>query len=205
MKIIKPSYKILTPINRKKILKLIESAGRVCYKSEDKITDTSAGPFVEKLCNVNKHHSIIEHAGFSVKFICDRGISHEIVRHRLAAYSQESTRYCNYTKDKFNGDIILIHPKGLSKAQRKRREDHYWDVQRLYDLEISEGLSAQIARGLLPTALKTELIMTCNLREWKHVFSLRTSPSAHPQIVELMTPLFKAVSKKLPEIFVDNI
>ncbi len=201
MKIVKPSFEILTPIDRPAILTLLEAAGRVCYKSEDKITHESAGPFVEKLGKVFKHESILEHAGFSVRFICDRGVTHELVRHRLAAYSQESTRYCNYCANKFNGDIILIHPDGLQDYQLKRREDHFWNVQRLYDLEISEGVSPQIARGILPNALKTEIVMTANLREWKHVFKLRCNEKAHPQIREIMIPLHAYMVSILPEIF----
>lgn len=206
MKIIEPSHKFETPIdgeNGRAMLRLIESAARTCYKSEGCITTDSAGPFVRKICQVKKHRSVIEHANVTIRFICDRGVTHEIVRHRIAAYSQESTRYCNYTKDKFGGDIVLIHPPGLTDAQRARREKHFWTVQELYDQEIFEGLSPQIARGILPNALKTEIVMTANLREWHHVFSLRCSPAAHPQMQQLMKPVLAEFQKYLPEIFDD--
>ena len=100
MKLIKPSYEILTDIDGKAMLRAIEVAGRTCYKSEDKITDASAEKFVSTIVK-SGHHSVIEHQSFSVRFICDRGVSHEIVRHRLASFSQESTRYCNYSKAPF--------------------------------------------------------------------------------------------------------
>jgi thymidylate synthase (FAD) len=206
MKIIEPSFEILTPFTRESVLaslKLIELAGRTCYKSEGAITCDSASPFVTKIATVFKHESVIEHSLVTVKFVCDRGVSHEIVRHRLAAYSQESTRYCNYTKEKFDGHIVLIHPPGLSDAQKQRREEYFWLVQKLYDAEITEGLSAQLARGILPNALKTEIVMSCNYREWRHVFKMRTSSKAHPQMQQLMRPLLIKFQEVLPELFND--
>ena len=100
---------ILTPIDREEILAWIELAGRTCYKSEDKITEDSASQFVKKIIE-SGHHSVIEHINLSVKFICDRGVTHELVRHRLASYSQESTRYCNYSKGKFGSELTFIKP-----------------------------------------------------------------------------------------------
>lgn len=196
MRLIKPSTEILaiTP----NALKLIEAAGRTCYKSEDKITITSAGNFVAMILN-RGHDSVLEHASATVRFICDRGVSHEIVRHRIASYSQESTRYCNYG----GKDIVLIHPPGLTEEQEVRREELYWRIQALYDLEISEGLRPEIARGLLPNSLKTEIVMTANLREWRHFFKLRTAPAAHPQMRELTIPLLAKFQREVPVIFDD--
>jgi thymidylate synthase (FAD) len=145
----------------------------------------------------------LDHQYLTVKFIVDRGVSHEIVRHRLAAYAQESTRYCNYSNDKFSGSITLIHSECLTEFQRKRREDYFWKTQELYDLEISEGLTPQIARGILPTALKTEIVVTANLREWRHILKLRTAKTAHPQMREVMIPLLKELKTKIPVIFDD--
>lgn len=199
MKIVKPQHEILTSFDYREMLCNIEAAGRTCYKSEEKITATSAASFVRRIIK-GGHHSVIEHENLSVRFVCDRGVTHEIVRHRLAAYSQESTRYCNYS----GSGIVLIHPPGLTDQQKERREKHFWTVQALYDQEISEGLSPQIARGVLPNALKTEIVMTANLREWRHVLKLRTSKAAHPQMRELMQPLLEELWSRLP-VFFDDI
>lgn len=109
MKIISPSFEILTPLDGQAVLKHIELCGRVCYKSEDKITDTSASTFVASIIK-RGHEAVLEHYDITVKFICDRGVSHELVRHRLASYCQESTRYCNYSKDGFGREITVIKP-----------------------------------------------------------------------------------------------
>jgi thymidylate synthase (FAD) len=206
MKIVQPSYKFETPIDGdygKAMLRLIENAARTCYKSEGACTATSAGPFVKKIAQVKKHVSVIEHANVTVRFICDRGVTHELVRHRIAAYSQESTRYCNYSESGRHGGITLIHPPGLTPAQKQRREDHFWAVQALYEAELAEGLSPQIARGVLPNALKTEIVATFNLRQWRHVFTLRAAKEAHPQMQQLMRPLLAEFKLWLPELFDD--
>ena len=195
MKIIEPRFKIMVIMASGKTLELIEDAGRTCYKSE---SDQPAEKFVAMIVK-RGHHSVLEHSCMTVRFICDRGVSHEIVRHRLASYSQESTRYCNYE----GVGITLIHPSGLSFMQRSRREDHFWDVQRLYDEEIRDGLSPQIARGVLPTALKTEIVMSANFREWRHIFTLRCAKAAHPQMREIMIPLLTECKKLIPIIFND--
>ena len=169
MEIVKPSFEIEGSVDGEYIIRHIEKSAKTCYKKEHTIGSyEKAEKFVRGLVT-RGHHSTLEHISVSVRIICDRGVSHEIVRHRLAAYSQESTRFCDYS----GKGIQLIHPEILTMEQKKRREDHYWEVQKLYDLEISEGLSPQIARGVLPTALKTELVMTCNLREWRHFFNMR--------------------------------
>lgn len=200
MTIVSQSFKIETPIETfDNMYQRLEKIGRTCYKSEDKITATSATDFIKKIIS-NGHEAIIEHENITVRFICDRGVSHELVRHRMAAYAQESTRYCGYSTTK-NKHIQLIHPIELSESQRLRREEHFNQVQTLYDTEISEGLSPQIARGILPTALKTEIVVTANLREWRHILKLRTAKGAHPQIRELMISLQEELHKLLPLIF----
>jgi len=203
MKIIEPSYEILTPINRDEVLNLIELAARTCYKSEGSIGVGTASPFVEKICKTFKHESVIEHAGFSVKFICDRGVTHEMVRHRLAAFSQESTRYCNYSKDKFGREITVIKPSFFEVGSKRYK---HWvrgckDAESAYFDILDDGGSAQEARTVLPNSLKTEIVMTANMREWAHVFKLRCSDKAHPQIRQVMIPLRDEVTKILPEIF----
>lgn len=240
MRIIKPSFKLLTPMRGVDSLKLIERVARTCYKSEDKIgslvqckdckiirdvkfcmspkskycakiqVDSELFPelgipshfdMIYKLI-AKQHFAMIEFGNdITVQFICDRGVSHELVRHRLASFAQESTRFCNYTKAKFDGSITLIHPRGLSKAQITARNNHFWDVQRLYDAEIDAGIAPQIARGLLPNALKTEINIKANLREWRKILSLRTPHAAHPQMRELMKPLLIKFKKGIPIIY----
>ncbi len=175
---------------------LIEAAGRTCYKSEGKAFPGSAAPFCASLIK-RQHLSVLEHATATFRFICDRGVTHELVRHRIVSFSQESTRYCNYG----GSGITLIHPRGLSQEQLARREAHFWAVQELYDAELAEGLAPQIARGVLPTCLKTEIVVTCNFREWLHIFSLRTSAKAHPQIKEIMDEAQRILADFYPVIF----
>jgi len=202
MKFIKPSYEILTNINRDEFLKAIEKAARTCYKSEEKITNKSSSKFVKMLVERN-HLAMIEHApAISVKFIANRGFSHEIVRHRIASFAQESTRYCNYSLDKFKNSISFCMPKYLENSNMEleyvaacgKAENEYFKL-------IKDGASPQIARDVLPIGVKTEIIVTANLREWICIFELRTSPSAHPIMHELIAPLENELKSILPEIF----
>ncbi len=216
MRLIKPSYEIL--FISPKPLELIELAGRTCYKSEAKITEGSAAKFVKMIIK-RGHLSVIEHPYMTVRFICDRGITHEIVRHRLASYSQESTRYCNYS-----GGVTFIIPhwikidptdmiieKGQIIGHRRDYDptscwlDCMLNAERCYtDLITAAGWSPQQARSVLPNSLKTEIVMTANFREWMQVvFKLRTSNQAHSQMRELMIPLLKQVKETVPVIFDD--
>lgn len=204
MRIIKPYHEIMTPINREEILKTIELAGRTCYKSESNITEDSASKFVKMLIT-RGHEAMIEHYNITVKFVCDRGVSHEIVRHRIASYAQESTRYCNYGKDKFGNEITFIEPMFWDKES-----DLYgkWKLacmcaETLYLEMIEDGASPQEARSVLPNSTKTEIVVTMNLREWRHFFKLRTAQAAHPQMREVAIPLFKELQSMLPEVFCD--
>ncbi len=204
MKIIKPSYEILDTINPEQVMKKLELAGRVCYKSEDRIREGSAEQFVRNIIK-NGHESVIEHFSFSVRFICDRGVSHEIVRHRLASYSQESTRYCNYSKDGFGNEITVIEPSYLDKESRAYQR-WVWAceaAEKYYFRMLECGCTPQEARAVLPNSLKTEIIMTANLREWRHFLKLRTAKNAHPQIRELALPLLRELQELLPAIFDD--
>lgn len=198
MLIIQPSAELLhiTP----DALQLIERAGRTCYKSEEKITDESAGAFVKMLMK-RKHFSVLEHASATFRFITDRGVTHEMVRHRLAAYSQESTRYCNYEKDKFDGEIKVIKPPFETISGEKFWDDAMDFAERSYICMIRAGEPPQIARSVLPNSLKTEIVMTCNFREWLHVFDLRTSKAAHPQIKEIMDMAEEILWEECPAVF----
>lgn len=210
MKIIKPDVEFITPVNGATILKRLEQCGRVCYKSEDKITEGSAEKFVAGIIK-RGHEAVLEHCSFTVKFICDRGVSHEIVRHRMASYCQESTRYCNYSKDGFGNEITVILPyffdTGMGtmsnslvydewKRACKRSEEAYL---RLLDY----GATPQEARSVLPNSLKTEVVMTANIREWRHFLKLRCSPAAHPQMREVALILLDKVHSLIPVCFDD--
>lgn len=204
MKIIPASVEIMTPIDGEAILKHLERCGRVCYKSEGKIAPGSAEKF---LANIIKrgHEAVLEHYSFTVKFICDRGVSHEIVRHRLASYCQESTRYCNYSKEGFGGEITVIHPCFLvvgSEAWQAWREVCLVAEQSYFEM-LNVDCSPQEARAVLPNSLKTELVMTANIREWRHFLKLRTSAAAHPQIREVAGLLLKELQAEVPVLFDD--
>ena len=204
MRIIEPSVEFITPINGSVILSRIEQCGRVCYKSEDKIKDGSAEAFCRGIIK-RGHEAVLEHCSFTVKFTCDRGVSHEIVRHRLAAYCQESTRYCNYSKGEFGSEITVIKPCYLDegnaayqawKAACEATEAAYFSM-------LDFGCTPQEARAVLPNSLKTEVVMTADIREWRHFFKLRCSAAAHPQMREVATQLLRECQKRIPVLFED--
>lgn len=208
MKIIEPSYKILTEISEGGIKELqhIEKIGRVCYKSEDKITEDgeSAKKFVKMLID-RGHEAMIEHSSLSVKFIVDRGVSHELVRHRIASFAQESTRYCNYSKDKFDNGITFIRPFFFEEGTQNYNEWVYamGIAEQSYLQMLKDGATPQEARSVLPNSTKTEITITANYREWRNFFKLRTAKAAHPQMQEVTRPLLKELKEKLPIIFDD--
>lgn len=279
MKVIEQSF---YELNDNRLLQKIELCGRVCYKSEDKITETSALNFVKRIC-VNNHGSVLEHYTFvfkvseeyyfllkscdlkffdftnisypivsfnlraflnyynndnnyepllpiitylsnkypelfnkptssfvnyeisevedlftlkdeerdvhqkvSIKLITDRGVTHQLVRHRLASFSQESTRYCNYAKDKFNNEIVVIRPEGITEEQYDIWAKAMEECEKAYFNMISNGALPQLARGVLPTSLKTEIVITASIQEWKVIFDLRCSSHAQPDTRVLM-------------------
>ena len=198
MKIIQPSVSLqwITP----NALQIIESAGRVCYKSENNITKSSAAGFIKSILS-RGHESVIEHASASFRIITDRGITHEIVRHRIASFSQESTRYCNYSQDKFENEISVIEPPELSEATKASWEYACKTAEIEYFKMIEAGVRPQIARSILPTCLKAELIMTCNFREWRHFLKLRLAKGAHPQVIQIAQMIQDSLSKEYPVIF----
>lgn len=202
MKIIEPDFEILDNISGNEILRKIEKHGRVCYKSENKITEESAERFVDMILK-NGHESVIEHEKITVKIICDRGVSHEIVRHRIASYSQESTRYCNYSDDKFGNELTVIKPCFWKEETEQYTiwEQTMKNIEQTYNHLIAMGAKPQEARTILPNSLKTEIIVTMNLREWRHFFKLRTSERAHPQMREIASKILDEFRKKIPIIF----
>lgn len=204
MKIIEPSVEIINAPSYETLLSTIEAAGRVCYKSEDKIQEGSAEKFIAGIIK-RGHEAVIEHGVLTVKFICDRGVTHEIVRHRIASYCQESTRYCNYSQDKFGNEITVIRPcflvEGTEKYEIWLRACYYAEGA-YFDMLIHD-CTPQEARSILPNSLKTELVMTANIREWRHFIKLRASKRAHPQMRQVACMLAELLAKKYPVFFND--
>ena len=207
MKIINAGYEILSQIDGKAILEQFERIARTCYKSESKITAGSSKRIVRNLV-VSGHEAMLEHWSISVKFIVDRGVSHELVRHRVASFAQESTRYCNYSQDKFDNQITVIKPCFFGEGSTSY-ENWEWSckcAERAYFEMLRCGATPQEARTVLPNSLKTEIVMTANLREWRHFFKLRaegTTGKPHPQMLEVTIPLLAELKKRIPVIFDD--
>lgn len=198
--------------NTPEICSLIETAGRVCHKSEDKINKNSYKAFIKKIIEMG-HESVLEHGTITVNFFCDRGVSHELVRHRLASYSQESTRYCNYYSENIKFIIpcwINVKP-GIYTENTLTATDtttvtwfqHMLASEKAYKDLMLRGWAPQHARSVLPNSLQTEVFMTANVREWRHVLRLRTSERAHPQIRDVMLPLLKTFHKQFYPLFHD--
>lgn len=229
MKIVEPKYEILTDISEGGIKELqqIERVARVCYKSEDKITPD--GESAKKLVGFlakQGHEAMLEHSQLSVLFTCDRGVANELVRHRIASFAQESTRYCNYAKEKFGGELSFIRPyyipdepkentvkaasstEELKKLETDYQINNVWyracdEAEEGYRALIANGMRPEQARCVLPLCLKTEIVVTANYREWRNIFKLRTPVAAHPQMRELMCPLLMELQKKIPVVFDD--
>jgi len=216
MILVKPSYDILDIMGKQfseqSPLFIIELAGRTCYKSEEKMTDESSENFVRAILK-RGHESVIEHSAMTVKLIVDRGVTHELVRHRLCAFSQESTRYCNY-----KGGVTFVippwvyitegeYPFGTKLIGENATEDqwfaHMMLSEQAYINLLAKGWSPQQARSVLPNSLKTEIVVTANFREWRHILRLRCSKTAHPQMREVMIPLLENVKSMIPVIFDD--
>ena len=211
MMIQKPAVEVLRADRYEEMLRRIERLGRVCYKSEDKIEDGAAEKFIRGFIR-RGHESVIEHESLTVKFICDRGLTHEIVRHRIASYSQESTRYCNYGKEKFGSQITCIDlATGFQydlDSETDRKKYDVWrrameNAEASYFQMIELGATPQEARSVLPNSLKTELVVTMNLREWRHFFRLRADAAAHPQCREVARMLLERFAGDYPVFFTD--
>lgn len=208
MKIIDPYIIIEDDLNGEEILKKIEKCGRTAYKSEDKITKDSARKFAAMIIS-RKHESVLEHHLITVRVICDRGITHEIVRHRVASYTQESTRYCNYAKGKFDNELTFIKPNFWNIENRTdKTKFEIWkeslaDAEKNYMKLIESGATPQEARSVLPNSLKSEIVVTMNLRSWRNFFVLRTDKSAHPQMIQIAQMIKSEFQKNIPIIFDD--
>jgi len=228
MKILRPNFIIESEIDGKEMLRNIEKIGRTCYKSEDNITDESAEKFVAGLIK-RGHEAMIEHESITVRFTVDRGVTHEQVRHRIASFAQESTRYCNYAKDKFGNEINVIDISNVMKLEIGKELTHpvtkekkvitldivmQWidewtaamnDAERHYFNLVNNWCPAQLARSVLTNSTKAEIVITMNLREWRHFFYLRAAKPAHPQMKEVAIPLLKLIRTLIPVVFDDLV
>ena len=211
MNITKPRIEIIDMKDYDQMIRKIEKIGRVCYKSEGNITDESAERFIRNILK-RGHESVIEHESVTVRMICDRGITHEIVRHRIASYSQESTRYCNYSGDKFGNEISVIDiASGFEynlDDETDLRKYEAWmrameNAEKSYFELIELGATPQEARSVLPNSLKTEIVVTMNLRSWRNFFRLRCDSHAHPQMREVANIALTLFKEKLPVFFSD--
>ena len=221
MKIVKSCYEILQCPVYEDALKLVEAATRTCYKSEDKSTERTAEPLIRK-CIKRGHHTLLEYVNVIVRFICSRGISHELVRHRHISVAQESTRYVSYE----NKEIEVIQPYWMSDetvellyrgeaylAQKKEHvQAHCWYTAMTracdsYMALLAADLPPQAARGVLPNDIKTEMVVSVNVRELRHIFKLRSSLAAtgapHPDMVRIMDPFLLEMKSRLPVFFED--
>jgi len=227
--LIRPSVELIGTVNGDKILEKLELYGRVCYKSEDRIEPGTAKKFIKRIVD-SGHESVIEHEHISARVICDRGVSHEIVRHRIGSYSQESTRYCNYgTKgltfvippwvtsfspgtygyEELHQKAIFLLRRTETGEQNKQYLNEriwsrsIWTAALDYHQLLENGWTPQQARAVLPNSLKTELIITYNLRQWRHFLKLRCSPNAHPQMREIALMLLWNLRQEIPVLFDD--
>ncbi|MFO7748769.1 MAG: FAD-dependent thymidylate synthase [Desulfobacteraceae bacterium] len=202
MKVIEPYFEILHMADAHEIYRHLELAARTCYKSEERIDQGTAEALLKRLLKTG-HESVIEHISITVRFVCDRGVTHELVRHRLCSFSQESTRYANYSKEKFGREITVIRPFFWQEGSDPYKE---WErameaCERAYLSLLDSGAKAQEARSVLPNSLKTDIVVTANIREWMHVLNLRCSSASHPQMRQVMLPLLKEFYTRIPVLF----
>jgi len=224
MKIIEPSVELMRDFDGAEVIKFIERCGRTCYQSEKNITEDSAEKFVRNLIK-RGHESVLEHFSATFKIICDRGVMAELTRHRLASFSVESTRYNNYASDKFDGELTFIKPCFWNDDEKKMyelapineegtafRQIYYktpvWKEimtgsEFAYNALLVNGATPEQARAVLPNSLKTEIVMTANLREWRHILKLRTAKDAHPQMRQVANMILTILKEKLPVVFED--
>jgi len=204
MRIIEPSVELVDDFDAAAIMRKIERAGRVCYKSEGNIKDGSAEKFIRGIIK-RGHESVIEHASVSFKIVCDRGVTHELVRHRIASYSQESSRYCDYSAGKFGGELTFIKPCFWSEDDENFQlwRETMELIEKNYLAMRATGAKPEQARSILPNSLKTEIFVTMNLRELRHFLKLRTAPAAHPQMREVALKIYQILVEKLPAVFDD--
>ena len=202
MRIVEPWIKV-EKIDGKKIMKRIERACRTCYRSEGKITEDSYKNLINN-CITRGHESVLEHEKVTVRIYSDVGSYKDLTRHRFASFSVESTRYCSYDKDKYGNEIAFMNPVYIEnkemyetwKKTMQEIENSYIEMKKL-------GATTDMCRELLPHSTAGEYTMTANIREWKHILSLRTTKHVHPSIRQVLIPLLKYFKEEMPEIFGD--
>lgn len=204
MKIIEPIVEV-EKVDYNKIMKNLERACRTCYRSEDKITEESYKTLLKNCIN-RGHESILEHEKITIRMICDIGVYKDLTRHRHASFSIESTRYCNYGKDKFENQIKFIEPVNIEKNTKLYEE---WktsceEIEKHYIKMVELGATPDQMRMILPHSTAALVTMTANIREWKHIFSLRCTKHAHSAVEQVMIPLLLHFKQSMPEIF-ENI
>ena len=204
--------------------RIVEAMVRICYQSSHRVkpcekcegerglscsqcngtgTDEQSATDFVRMVIARGHESVIEHVSAGFRIVTDRGVTHELVRHRLASFSQESTRYCDYSGDRFGGDLGFIVPPGLSEAEASTWRCAVDTSEGMYKGLRASGVPPEIARSILPNSLKAEIGMTCNAREWRHFLRLRLSPKAHPQMREVAAMIRDHLVKWFPAAFED--
>lgn len=204
MRIVKPIVEI-EKVDYNRIMKNLERACRTCYRSENNITEESYKTLLKNCIN-RGHESILEHEKITIRMICDVGVYKDLTRHRIASFSIESTRYCNYGKDKFENEIKFIEPVNIDENTEIYEE---WktacgEIEKHYLKMANFGATPDQMRMILPHSTAAQVTMTANIREWKHILSLRANAHAHPAVEQVMIPLLIHFKEKMPEIF-DNI
>lgn len=180
-------------------LGVIEEMGRICYQSEAKGDPEAFARMIIK----RGHESVLEHVSAGFRIVCDRGVTHELVRHRLAAFSQESTRYCDYTGERFGGELGFVAPPIDDQCAMVNWRSAMEMAEGSYESLRKRGTPPELARSVLPNSLKAEIGMTCNAREWRHVLRLRTAPAAHPQMRHVMALVAEGLRTWCPVLFED--
>ncbi len=202
MKIVEPWVEV-EKIDGTKIMKRIERACRTCYRSEGKITEDSYKNLI-KNCITRGHESVLEHEKVTVRIYSDIGSYKDLTRHRFASFSVESTRYCSYDKDKYGNEIKFINPVYIEdKKVYELWQKTMQEIEKNYIEMKKLGATTDMCREVLPHSTAAEYTMTANIREWKHIFSLRANNHVHPSIRQIMIPLLKYFQKEMPEIFGD--
>ena len=202
MKIVEPWIKV-EKIDGKKIMKRIERACRTCYRSEEKIGEDTYKNLI-KNCITRGHESVLEHEKVTVRIYSDIGSYKDLTRHRFGSFSVESTRYCSYDKDKYGNEISIMNPiyiedKEIYEVWKKTMEEMEKGYIKMKEL----GATTDMVREVLPHSTAAEYTMTANIREWKHLLSLRTTKHVHPSIRQVLIPLLRLFKQEMPEIFDD--
>jgi thymidylate synthase (FAD) len=191
---------VLSPSDGIKLLRKIEWCGRISHRSEEAQTDDSWRRFIEAVVIGHGDWSIVEHASATVDMLVDRGITHEVVRHRLFSFTQESTRFVNYEKKM---PASFICPAELDFENKNKWDEAVRECEQMYRSLLANGVTPQIARSVFPNALASRVIITGNLRNWRHFFIMRTTKEAHPQMREVTIPLLAEFKAKIPILFDD--